>query len=37
MNNIKVANQYITVQTVSTAQKSNTTAGDDFLYSAGSK
>lgn len=38
MNNLSIGNQKITVQTVSTVQKgSNTSAGDQFLYSAGSK
>lgn len=37
MNNLSIGGQTITVQTVSTAQKSNVTAGDDYLYSSGNK
>lgn len=37
MNNLKIGDQKITVQTVSTAQKNNLTAGDDYLYNSGNK
>lgn len=37
MNNLEIVGQKITVQTVSTVQKGNVTAGDDYLYSSGSK
>lgn len=38
MNGLKIGDQKITVQTVSTAQKSNTTTpGEEYLYSSGSK
>lgn len=39
MNDIQVGGQRITVQTVSTTQRAGSavTAGDDYLYSAGSK
>lgn len=37
MNNLKIGEQKITVQTVSTAQKNNVTPGDEYLYSSGNK
>ena len=37
MNNLKIGDQRITVQTVNTAQKNNLTAGDDYLYNSGNK
>lgn len=37
MNNLDIGGQKITVQTVSTAQKYNVSAGDDYLYSSGNK
>lgn len=37
MNNLSIGGQKITVQTVSTVHRGDVTAGDDFLYSKGSK
>lgn len=37
MHGLSVGGQVITVQTVNTTQKSNTTSGDDYLYSSGNK
>ena len=37
MNNLPIGGQKITVQTVSTVHKGDVTAGDDYLYSQGSK
>jgi RNA-binding protein 39 len=37
MNNLPISGQLITVQTVSTAQKYNISAGDEYLYSSGNK
>lgn len=37
MNGLEISGQKITVQTVSTAQRVNATAGDDYIYSAGNK
>lgn len=37
MNGLAIGGQNITVQTVNTTQKSNSSAGDDFIYSSGNK
>ena len=37
MNNLSIGGQKITVQTVSTVSKGDVTAGEDYLYSQGSK
>lgn len=37
MNNLSIGGQRITVQTVSTVQKVNSTPGDEYLHSAGNK
>lgn len=37
MNNLSIGGQRITVQTVSTVSKGDVTAGEDILYSQGSK
>lgn len=37
MNNLAIGGQKITVQTVSTVQKVNATASDEYLHSAGNK
>lgn len=37
MNNLTIGGQNITVQTVSTAQKSNVTTGDDYIRSSGNR
>ena len=37
MNNLSIGGQKISVQTVSTVQKNNVTAGDEYLHNSGSK
>ena len=37
MNNLKIGDQKITVQTVSTAQRNNVTPGDEYIHNSGNR
>lgn len=37
MNNLKIGDQRITVQTVSTAQRNNVTPGDEYIHNSGNR
>ena len=37
MNGISIGGQNITVQTVSTVQRNNVTAGDEYIHNSGNK